>query len=268
MKRIAALLIFFGGCKCGKKPEPPPLEHVTDLIVEDAAAPDTGPPHATRAWIRFHGPAFQTETPLHGGPDWSFETDLPAIDAAGNIALAHDATNDLSDVPNLAIRTIGPDLHMLSTNWVLEVPEFEKALAATSKKSAFASLGTIVEARVAAANTDLDAKRYTPLTTCEVVDAPYAEHPPCSMATQAIRCGATNVVYSKQTLTIGTVKKAFPKWKAPPMKTAYGPMEIGECFLSAFIDEARKVFVGELVYMCQGGGDWCTVDPEWRIVTW
>jgi hypothetical protein len=258
-------------CKCGKKPEPPPLEHVTELVIEDSgvALPEAAapiPPHG-RPWIRFAGPPFTTETPMHGGPDWSFETDLPAVDAAGNVALAFDATHDLSDLPNLAVRTIAPDGHVLAMTWLLEVKEFADALEAPSKKSAFATLSPKVAARVKAANAELDAKGYAQLGECKIDEAPYSEHPPCSMKSQTIHCGSVTVQYSGQTLTIAGTKLPFPAWKKPAQKTAYGPVEVKECFGSAYFEESRKVFVGELTYECQTGGDWCTIEPEWRIVT-
>jgi hypothetical protein len=270
VKKIAALALVFASCKCGKKPEPPPLEHVTELVIEDAGshAFEAAPPGPARTWIRFKGPPFKEETPMHGGPDWDFETDLPAIDADGNIALAYDATNDLSNVPNLAVRTMAPDGHVVATTWLLEVSEFDKALADPSRKTAFAALAPIVEKRVQIENAALDADRFTPLEKCTITPMPYDNYPPCSMVSQTITCGSVEITYARQTLDLDGVKKSFPKWKSAALKTGYGPMPVAECFADAWVEPKRKVFVGDLSYLCQGGGDWCTVDPEWRIVPW
>lgn len=265
MKRaLVALLCLLADCKCREEPRGPEIQKVTTLVVEDASADGSEETSATvaRNWIRFIP---STEDGIHGGPEWSFETDLPAIDPVGNVAVPFDATNDLADTPNLGIRTIDPSDHVVSTRWILQDSEFVTAANDPGKKVAFSRLADEIQKRIDVANPLLDSKGYVPMTKC-TFDETEQQMPMCTMPKQTIGCGTTKVVYAAQTLTIDGKKLSFPGWKGTPVRTADQVVPVKECFDSMHVDLSRKVLVGLLTYQCQAAGDWCTVDPQWRVV--
>lgn len=275
-----ATILAILGCANHDAPRAAPLATVvlTDaaVVARDAstdARPEPPPPRAPDDVVEFEGPPFERETPMHGGPDWRFRTTLPArVRATGVFVIPFVADRGLSSVPNLALRFLSRDgARVVRAITILDEREFDLALRRTDvdRRTAFAELGDVVRARVAAANGELTHAGLAPLVACAVdPDNPYAAWPPCG-ATQTLSCGAATLRYvgGKQTLVTARGRRSFPAWRKPNVRSADGAdVAVNECIAGAWLDTESRALVASFANLCAVPGDWCSVPRDWRIV--
>jgi hypothetical protein len=271
---------------CSRPPQTAGVPHAK-LVTASSQPPNAAPPppvphtSVSHVWVGFTAKPFDPggtpSSPLEEMPDWEFSSDLPAIDRdATRVYVAEATSSGLATAPNFRVTTISvADDRTLDTTRMLDQREVVAATldgTVQERRRALASLASLVQERVDKENALLDASDLTKLLSCTLEGA-YSTQPPCSMEQQPIVCGATKIVYASQTLVFrgpnGENRRGFPKWKPKPERRNGGvEMPVRECFLSVYADEKRRLFLGQLVYECQGGGDWCGTPSEWHAVRW
>jgi hypothetical protein len=295
--RVAAALAVLALAGCGRPAAPiaattpPPAASATttttpapdDAGMQPDAAHDAGAPEAAAAparaaprWITFDGPPYVEETPMHGGPPWSFTSKLPArLQPSGTLLIPFVRERGLGSVPNLAVRFVSRDgAHVERTVELLSEGEFDRALPGddAQKRAAFVALGDTVRARILALDAELDAHGadLVPLEACTVDPPnPYAGSPPCG-AVQSIACGGVVFHYlgGRQALETPHGRRAFPAWrKAGVLSSDTGAgVPVNECVGEAWHDPEGKALVLTMVNLCSVAGDWCWVQSDWRVV--
>jgi hypothetical protein len=283
---LATVLGAAMACKHAPVPTPSPAPPIPQTAAEtdvpsaslDAASipePSARPPDAgPGAWIVFDGPPGPFDTPMHGGPPWRFRTPrLPAIARDGaRVVLADRVDDGLAGTPNLLLRFVAAAVDQTLDRRVLLTPdEFYGAVRSSDRDSAVQELSREVSTRVARANAELDGGNWTTLHDCELAEPPTSAQPPCSMDEQHVRCGDVHLRYGRQTLTLerahDRIVVAEPRWKHAPLRAAEGfEVRVRACISAVYSDDARRTFAMSVDYECQGGGDWCSVPPEWHVV--
>jgi len=230
------------------------------------ASTDAGADASRAAWVDAALPAFETETPMHGGPAWSFSTALPARVRTGEIAIAYASDRGISSVPNLAVRFLDARGRVVREKTLLAPREFDAALARADRRAAFEELAPTVRARIADANAALDALAPVKLTACTIDPTSlYASWPPCG-ADQTIACDGRTMQYlgGRQTLVTPAGRRTNAAWKKPAEKRDGYSYAVNECVIGAWLDGAT--LLAQFANVCAVAGDWCSVPSEWRVI--
>lgn len=292
-RALSAAVLLVAACRSTPEVKPDPSPPAPVAVV-DAQAPVvdasvasvvTKPDSGTGPWITLDAPAFTGDTGMMPGPRWAFVAPrLPALDrSAGRLYIPYANLAHLASALNFSVvvRTLDGD-RLVRTIPILTEAEFGEGDKGDlpTRQAKYRELEARARARIARLTAELDALPLESMTACKISD-PYANretNPYGCGGTERLTCGSLKIAHKPggqlawSMGDAGRTERNFARLRGPRVP---GPeiegddgglidtsIATNDCFSYAYVDSKAEWLVGSVSFVCQGGGDWCSVDAR------